>query len=68
VVTTSPRRLQQGLLYSIFVSFLTYYLLAYAVNRLASRRVFGMPPAFRGQTSAAVKDSGCPAYLRENHG
>jgi glycosyltransferase involved in cell wall biosynthesis len=47
VVATSPRRLQRGLLYSLFVSFLTYYLLAYLLNRLSSRRILGMAPAFR---------------------
>ena len=47
VVTTSPRRLQRGLIYSFFVSLLTYYLLAYLVNRLSSRRLLGMAPAFR---------------------
>ncbi len=47
VVTTSPRRLQQGLAYTFFVSFLTFYLLAYLVNRLSSRPLLGMAPAFR---------------------
>jgi hypothetical protein len=47
VVTTSPRRLQRGLAYSFFVSFLTFYLLAYLVNRLSSRPLLGMAPAFR---------------------
>jgi glycosyltransferase involved in cell wall biosynthesis len=47
VVTTSPRRLRQGLLYSFFVSFLTFYVLAYLVNRLSSRPLLGMAPAFR---------------------
>lgn len=47
VVLTSPRRLQQGLVYSFFVSFLTFYVLAYLVNRLSSRPLLGMAPAFR---------------------
>ena len=47
VVTTSARRLQRGLLYNIFVSFLVYYLLAYWFNRLSQRQAFGMAPAFR---------------------
>ena len=47
VVTTSARRLQRGLLYTFFVTFLTYYLLAYTVNRLGGRRLFGTAPAFR---------------------
>ncbi|MFL6026063.1 MAG: glycosyltransferase family 2 protein [Friedmanniella sp.] len=49
VVTTSARRLQRGLLYNFFVTFLTYYLLAYVVNRLSGRRWFGMAPAVRRQ-------------------
>jgi glycosyltransferase involved in cell wall biosynthesis len=47
VVATSARRLQRGLLYNLFVTFLTYYLLAYVLNRLSSRQLFGMAPAFR---------------------
>lgn len=47
VVTTSARRLQRGLLYNFFVSFLVYYLLAYWLNRLSQRQTFGMAPAFR---------------------
>lgn len=47
VVTTSARRLERGLLYNIFVSFLVYYLLAYWLNRLSQRQTFGMAPAFR---------------------
>ena len=47
VVTTSARRLQRGLLYNLFVSFLVYYLLAYWLNRLSQRQTFGMAPAFR---------------------
>jgi glycosyltransferase involved in cell wall biosynthesis len=47
VVTTSPRRLQCGLLYNLFVTFLVYYVLAYWLNRLAQRQAFGMAPAFR---------------------
>jgi glycosyltransferase involved in cell wall biosynthesis len=47
VVTTSARRLQRGLLYNFFVTFLVYYLLAYWLNRLSQRQTFGMAPAFR---------------------
>ncbi|HEY6812211.1 MAG TPA: glycosyltransferase family 2 protein [Propionibacteriaceae bacterium] len=47
VVTTSARRLQRGLLYSFFVTFLLYYVLAYWLNRLSQRQTFGMAPAFR---------------------
>jgi glycosyltransferase involved in cell wall biosynthesis len=47
VVTTSARRLQRGLLYNFFISFLVYYVLAYWLNRLSQRQTFGMAPAFR---------------------
>jgi glycosyltransferase involved in cell wall biosynthesis len=47
VVTTSPRRLQRGFLYNFFVTFLTYYLMAYALNRLPGRRKLGMAPVVR---------------------
>ena len=47
VVTTSARRLQRGLLYNFFVTFLVYYVLAYWLNRLSQRQTFGMAPAFR---------------------
>ncbi|MCW2810921.1 MAG: glycosyltransferase family 2 protein [Friedmanniella sp.] len=47
VVTTSSRRLQRGLLYSLFVSLLFFYVYGYLVNRLSSRRRLGMAPAFR---------------------
>jgi glycosyltransferase involved in cell wall biosynthesis len=54
VVTTSARRLERGFLYNFFVTFLTYYLLGYAVNRLARRRRFGMAPAVRAQHAEGV--------------
>ena len=47
VVITSARRLERGLLYNLFVSFLVYYVLAYWLNRLSQRQTFGMAPAFR---------------------
>jgi glycosyltransferase involved in cell wall biosynthesis len=47
VVTTSARRLERGLLYNFFVTFVVYYLLAYWLNRLSQRQRFGMAPAFR---------------------
>ena len=47
VVATSARRLQRGFFYNLFVTFITYYLLAYVLNRLSSRQLFGMAPAFR---------------------
>jgi glycosyltransferase involved in cell wall biosynthesis len=47
VVTTSARRLQRGLFYSFFMSFLVYYVLAYWLNRLSPQQRFGIAPAFR---------------------
>ena len=47
VVTTSPPRLERGFVYNFFVSFLTYYLMAYALNRLPGRRKLGMAPVVR---------------------
>jgi glycosyltransferase involved in cell wall biosynthesis len=44
---TSSRRLRRGLAYNIVVTCLYYYVLGYAVNRLAGRRIVGMAPAFR---------------------
>lgn len=44
---TSGRRLARGLVYNLFVTLSVHYLLTYAVNRLARRRVFGSTPAFR---------------------
>jgi len=48
---TSSRRLQQGLLYSIFVSFIFYYLFGYYVNLLFKRKIIGQPPAFRNNST-----------------
>ena len=47
-VATSGRRLNRGLLYSLFVSLLGYYVLGYALNRALSRPVLPTAPAFRG--------------------
>jgi glycosyltransferase involved in cell wall biosynthesis len=47
VVTTSPRRLQRGLIYTVLVSLFVYYLLAYLLNRISTRRTFGNAPAIR---------------------
>jgi glycosyltransferase involved in cell wall biosynthesis len=47
VVTTSARRLREGLAYNIVVTFVFYYLLGYLVNRLTARTIFPTAPAFR---------------------
>lgn len=46
-VFTSSRRLHRGLLYSVLVTSFYYYFVAYAVNRVAGRRVVGFAPAYR---------------------
>jgi hypothetical protein len=62
VVTTSARRMQRGLLYNFFVSFLVYYLLAYWLNRLSQRQTFGMAPAFRQE--GAIRQEGVSSQER----
>ncbi|HEY5114689.1 MAG TPA: glycosyltransferase family A protein [Nakamurella sp.] len=44
---TSSRRLNEGLLYNVAVTFFYYYLLGYALNRTFRRPVLGTAPAFR---------------------
>jgi len=51
-VWTSGRRLNRGLLYSLFVSLIGYYVLGYALNRLLSRPILPTAPAFRGDHPA----------------
>lgn len=46
-VYTSSRRLNKGIWYNIFVSFIYYYLIAYKVNRFFNRQIIGMAPAYR---------------------
>jgi len=48
---TSARRLVRGLLYNIFVSFLTYYVLEYNLSRIFKHRFFGRAPIFRNEFS-----------------
>jgi glycosyltransferase involved in cell wall biosynthesis len=66
VVTTSARRLQKGLLYTFFVSFLTFYILTYLLNRVSSKQILGMAPVFRQERRpphrrGGGRDSGSPA-------
>lgn len=44
---TSSRRLRRGLLYNAFVTCFYYYLVGYALNRFAGRRVLGTAPEVR---------------------
>ena len=44
---TSGRRLERGMFYSIFVSFLFYYFAGYHINSLFKRTIIGSAPAFR---------------------
>lgn len=50
-VFTSSRRLSQGLVYNVFVTLFYYYALGYALNRMSSRTLVGMAPAFRAEAS-----------------
>ena len=49
VVTTSARRLKEGLVYNLLVTFIFYYLIGYVVNTVARRTVLGNAPAFRDE-------------------
>ena len=61
-VYTSGRRLEKGLIYNIFVSFLLYYLIAYNVNQFFGRTVIGTYPAFRSSITAKYRWSVLPKY------
>ncbi len=51
---SSGRRLSRGFAYSVFVTLLVHYLLAYGLNRLCQRQVLGAAPAFRDNARPAV--------------
>ncbi len=55
VVDTSARRLDQGLAYTLAVSYGYYYALALVVNRLAARPVIGVAPPIRPHDRAQVR-------------
>lgn len=46
---TSSRRMYRGFLYNVTVTLFYYYLGAYAINKIAGRRVLGMAPSFRSR-------------------
>ncbi len=52
---TSSRRLNQGLFYTIFVSFFIYYLLAYNLNKRFDRTILGTAPAYRENTILSLR-------------
>jgi glycosyltransferase involved in cell wall biosynthesis len=54
-VLTSSRRMDQGLLYTLVVSFGYYYALSYVLNRLSSRTVLGAAPAIRHEHRSLVR-------------
>lgn len=54
VVHTSSRRLLNGLLYTIFVSFLYYYLSAYFINKLFDRRIIDLAPVLRTEKAKKI--------------
>lgn len=55
VVTTSSRRLDQGMAYTLVVSYGYYYALALLVNRATARRVIGVAPPVRPRDHARVR-------------
>ena len=61
-VYTSSRRLPRGLIYNILVTLFYYYLIGYAVNRMARRRLIGMAPACRSVAPASARRSRLAAY------
>jgi glycosyltransferase involved in cell wall biosynthesis len=63
---TSGRRLEQGLAYNLFVTFIYYYLAAYYLNRLFKREIIGSAPAFRKKSinmRAAFSSKFMPLYI-----
>jgi len=54
-VSTSSRRLDQGLAYTLLVSFGYHYAGSYLVNRLSSRTVVGVAPPIRSQHADLVR-------------
>jgi len=51
---TSSRRLRRGMIYNIFVTCLFYYLLGYALNRVAGRPILGTAPEIRETTGLPI--------------
>jgi glycosyltransferase involved in cell wall biosynthesis len=55
VVTTSSRRMAQGLAHTVLISFGYYYLLPAVLNALTGRPVIGSPPAIRDHDRPRVR-------------
>jgi glycosyltransferase involved in cell wall biosynthesis len=51
---TSPRRLNNGLFYNLFVTFGYFYFLGYWLNHLSGRQIIGTAPAFRTESRPAL--------------
>lgn len=51
---TSPRRLNNGLFYNLFVTFGYFYFLGYWVNHLSGKPIIGTAPAFRTEARPAL--------------
>jgi hypothetical protein len=54
-VITSSRRMNQGLLHTLLVSYGYHYALAQLVNRLAGRPIIGPPAAIRHRDTDQVR-------------
>jgi hypothetical protein len=59
-VYTSARRLNRGLLYSIFVTLFYYYLCGYYIDRIFKRTIIGPAPAFRFKSDDETVDASLP--------
>ena len=53
---TSARRLEKGMFYNIFVTYLFYYLGAYYLDRMFNRPIIGSAPAFRQSGTQATRN------------
>ena len=54
-VLTSSRRIEQGLAYTVLISYGYHYALSYAINRAAARPVLGTAPAIRPEDERDVR-------------
>jgi glycosyltransferase involved in cell wall biosynthesis len=54
---TSGRRLEKGMFYNIFISFLYYYIVGYHINTIFKKPIIGSAPAFRKSHSVNIMSS-----------